>query len=332
MKKFKKVLLYAVILVVLIIVSVLSYVTLALPNVGPAENIKVELTPQRIARGKYLAINVSSCLDCHSVRDDSRFGGPVNYDKLGVGGSKFDDGVGFPGNVTVPNITPFKLKDWTDGEIFRAITTGVKKDGSAIFPLMPWPYYSKMDREDLYSIIAYLRTLKPQETAYPTSTLNFPLNVLVHTMPQKATLGTKPNPTDTLNYGAYLVQSAACKQCHSQDVKGELIAGMEFAGGKEFKVNGNIIRSANITSDKMTGIGNWTKEEFIARFALYSDESKASHVGPKDFQTIMPWWNYNGLSHDDLNAIYTYLHSLKPVKNTVVKFTLNNAMASAGLQ
>jgi hypothetical protein len=151
-------------------------------------------------------------------------------------------------------------------------------------------------------------------------------------MPQKATLGTKPNPADTLNYGAYLVQSAACKQCHSQDVKGDLIAGMEFAGGKEFKVNGNTIRSANITSDKMTGIGNWTKEEFMARFALYSDATKASHVGPKDFQTIMPWWNYNGLSHDDLNAIYTFLHTLKPVKNTVVKFTLSNALASAGSQ
>jgi mono/diheme cytochrome c family protein len=223
----------------------------------------------------------------------------------------------------VPNITQTKLKSWSDGELFRAITTGVKKDGSAIFPLMPWPYYSKMDREDIYSIITYIRTLKPIASDYPKSTLDFPLNILVHTMPQKATLGTKPATTDTLAYGKYLVQSAACQECHSQDDKGVLIPGLEFAGGKEFGGADSKVRSANITPESATGIGNWKKKEFIARFKMYKDASTWPSLGPKDPQTVMPWWQYGKMTEEDLGAIYAYLRTVKPVKNAVVKFAAN---------
>jgi hypothetical protein len=147
MKKILKPLAYVVIIIAIVIIAIISYVVFALPNVGPAENIKVELTPQRIERGKYLATNVAVCLDCHTQQDWSKFGHPIDTNRLGAGGEKFDSGAGFPGNVTVPNITPYKISSWTDGELFRAITTGVKKDGTPIFPLMPWPYYSKMDKE-----------------------------------------------------------------------------------------------------------------------------------------------------------------------------------------
>ncbi len=68
MKKFLKWTAYAVIILVLIAIAGISYITLALPNVGQPEAIKVDATPQRIARGKYLANNVTVCLDCHSTR------------------------------------------------------------------------------------------------------------------------------------------------------------------------------------------------------------------------------------------------------------------------
>jgi mono/diheme cytochrome c family protein len=321
MKKLTKALAFIIVLVILIAIIAVAYITLALPNVGKPQVIKITATPQRIVRGKYLAIHVAACLDCHSPHDWTKFGGPIDTTHLGAGGQKFDAGVGFPGDVVVPNITPHHLGVWSDGEIFRAITTGVKKDGSAIFPLMPWPYYAKMDKEDVYSIIAYLRTLKPVNAEYPKAKLNFPLNILVHTMPEKASLGIKPQPTDTIKYGEYLVQSAACKDCHSKDKKGKVIAGLEFAGGKEYTVNGNTLKSANITPDPETGIGNWSKAAFIARMKVFNDESKAAIIKNKsDFQTIMPWWEYSGLSDNDLGAMYAYLKTVKPVKNQVVKF------------
>jgi mono/diheme cytochrome c family protein len=318
MKKFGKILLYAVIVIILLIVVVISYVTLALPNVGKAEDITVKPTPGRIARGKYLANNISLCTDCHSKRDWTKYGAPIIPGTLGGGGELFDVSVGFPGTVHVPNITPYKLKDWTDGEIFRAITTGVRKNGDPIFPLMPWPYYSKMSREDIYSIIAYLRTLTPIKADYPKSKLDLPLNIIVHTMPQKAELGEVPPATDSVKYGEYLVQSAACVECHTQEDKGKLIAGMEFAGGRTFVVAGKTIHSANITQDKETGIGNWTQATMVGGLKAYADPSKGRHIGPNDFQTIMPLYSYAGITEGDLKTMYLYLKTIKPIKNKVV--------------
>src|SRR5690606_29612674 len=128
----------------------------------------------------------------HSTRDWTKFSGPINMQEIGTGGEKFDQSIGFPGEVHVPNITPFHLKNWTDGEIFRAVTSGVKKDGSAIFPIMPYKHYGQMDKEDIYSIIAYIRTLPEKESKTPQRKLDFPLNLLVNTMPQKASLNTIP--------------------------------------------------------------------------------------------------------------------------------------------
>ncbi len=330
MRKFKKVLLYTVILLLLVVAGVIAYVTLALPNVGKPEDIKIAATPERLARGEYLANHVTLCVDCHSHRDWNKFAGPIIDGTTGGGGELFDASVGFPGSVHVPNITPYNLKDWTDGELFRAITTGERKNGNAIFPLMPWPYYSKMCREDVYSIITYIRTFKPITSTYPKSTLDFPLNILVHTMPQKATLGTLPPAGDTIKYGEYMTRSAACMECHTQEDKGKQIPGMEFAGGREFKINGNTVRSANITPENETGIGKWTQSAFLARFKLFSDPAKAAHVSGSDFQTIMPWYKFSGMTETDLKAIYAYLRTIKPVSNKVIKFQPNSFVADAG--
>lgn len=331
MKKFLKWAAWSILVIAVIVIGIVSYIVMALPNVGKAENIKVDITPQRIARGKYLVSHVVPCTDCHSPRIWDKFAGPIDTTRLGAGGEVFDHSVGFPGHVVVPDITPAKLKNWTDGELLRTFTEGVKKDGSPIFPMMPWPYFSKMDRQDAYDIIAYIRTLKPIDANYPKAQLDFPLNILVHTMPQKATFGTRPDPKDTVKYGGYLVQIAACKFCHSQENKGEIIPGLEFAGGRAFGMpNNRTVRTANITPDKETGIGNWTKADFLARFRAFKDPSKAPKIGPTDFQTIMPWWVYSGMTDQDLGAIYAYLRTIKPVKNQVVKFTLNKGSQIAG--
>jgi len=319
MKKIKKVLLYVVIVAVLFVISAVSYVTLALPDVGKPEDLKIAATPQRIEHGKYLVTHVAGCVDCHTQRNWAKLAAPIDTNRLGAGGEVFDDKVDFPGVAHVPNITPYHLSSWTDGELFRAITTGVKKDGSVIFPIMPWQYYSQLDREDIYDIIAYIRTLKPVTADYPATKLDFPLNIIVHTMPQKATFSKKPDPKDTLAYGKYLVQMVACRECHSQADKGNLLPGLEFAGGRAFKMEGGTVKSANITSDKETGIGNWTKEQFVARFRLYQNMILPP-VKKGEFQTIMPWLVYSGMNTGDLESIYTYIHTLKPIKNTVVKF------------
>lgn len=324
MKKAGKVLIYIFIGVFILVGAAVSYIKFALPNVGPAPDIKVELTPQRIERGKYLANNVTVCIDCHSKREWNKFAGPYSTESMGAGGEVFDKKIGFPGEVHVPNITPFNLKNWTDGEIFRAITTGVRKNGSAIFPIMPYQAYAKMDQEDIYSIIAYIRTLPPKKANYPERKLDFPLSLIVNTIPKKADLKPMPSKTDQLAYGAYLTRASACSNCHTKTEKGNPIEGMEFAGGEVFNLPMGTLISANITPDKETGIGKWTKEQFVSRFKMYADSNyKPADVGPKEFQTVMPWLMYGKMEKSDLEAIYTYLRSVKPKKNAVIKFAAN---------
>src|SRR5476651_20659 len=125
MKTVLKGLLYLVIAVLVIIIGAVGYVSFFLPNVGKPENITVEKTPARIERGKYLATSVTVCIDCHSTRDWTKYAGPIVAGTEGMGGERFDQRVGFPGVFYSKNITPYSLSGWTDGEIFRTITTGV---------------------------------------------------------------------------------------------------------------------------------------------------------------------------------------------------------------
>ena len=188
---------------------------------------------------------------------------------------------------------------------------------------MGYPAYGKMDMEDVYSIIAYVRTLPQNKNEVPARELDFPMNFIVNTIPSKGTLSVKPDTNNAVAYGGYLVTVARSVECHSKVDKGAVIAGTEFGGGREFDFpNGTSCNTANITPDKGTGIGGWSKENFIQRFKQYRDTSYHMNVlGKSDFNTVMPWLMYSGMTVKDLSSIYEYLRTVKPVKNTVQHFT-----------
>lgn len=322
MKKVFRITLYVFGAIILFIAGLLTYVKTALPNVGPAPEIKITSTPALIERGHYLANSVTVCMDCHSTRDWSKFGGPADPATWGKGGEIFDQTFGFPGAFYSKNITPAGIGSWTDGEVYRAITSGVSKDGSALFPVMPHPNYGKMATEDIHAIIAYLRTLKPIENKVAQSVPDFPMNFIINTIPAKADPQAMPDTADKVEYGKYLLNAAACGECHTKQDKGQKIPGMEYAGGFEFPIITGTVRSSNISSDKETGIGDWSETAFINRFKMYADSSYTpAKVGPGEFNTVMPWSMYATMKREDLAAIYAYLQTVTPVKNTVVKFT-----------
>lgn len=299
------------------------------PKVGPAPDLKVVATPELLQRGEYLARNVSNCLDCHSERDWHYFAGPLVPGSLGKGGEVFDEAfVGVPGILNAANITPFGVGSHTDGELYRTITTGVKKSGEPIFPLMPYPHYGRMADDDIKAIIAYIRTLPSVENSVPVSELDFPVNMIVRTIPKPASPQTRPDPSDEVAYGGYMVNAAACTDCHTpMTKKGERLMDLEFAGGFEFHFpNGAIARSANITPDSATGIGKWPKEQFIARFKKYTaEEWQHMPVDSTAFNTPMPWTLFAGMTEADLGAIYAFLRTVKPVNHQVEHFARETA-------
>jgi hypothetical protein len=90
---------------------------------------------------------------------------------------------------------------------------------------------------------------------------------------------------------------------------------MDFAGGHDF----GHVRSANITPDLLTGIGNWSKSDFIGRFHGFA--GGAPSIRPGDDNTVMPWTMFAGMTDEDLGAIYDYLRTVKPVRHAVDKWS-----------
>ncbi len=109
-----------------------------------------------VAYGAYLAGPAGHCIECHSPMGKT---GPDTVNQLGAGGFEFHG----PWGVSVSaNITPTGLKDRSDADIIKMVTTGTRPDGSKMLPPMGYGYYANIRKDDLAAIIAYLRTLPPK--------------------------------------------------------------------------------------------------------------------------------------------------------------------------
>ncbi|MFC3197069.1 c-type cytochrome [Parapedobacter deserti] len=321
MTKILKISTYVLAGAALAIIIIVCYLSFALPSVGDAPHLEIVSTPEKIERGRYLAYHVMLCADCHSKRDFSLFAGPPHSGTEFTGGEVFDHSLGFPGRFISANITPYGIGEWTDGELFRLITTGVKRDGEPIFPVMPYHSYGKVDAADIEAVIAYLRTLKPVETDHPKSKADFPVNLIMRTMPQKAEFSAKPSEQDRLSHGKYLFTAAACGDCHTKFEKGSFVGPMG-GGGREFGFpDGSVVRSANLTPHE-TGLKHFTRDAFVQRFKVYADSTYTyTAIKRGDFQTLMPWGMYAGMTENDLASIFDYLQTLAPYDNAVQRFT-----------
>lgn len=320
MKTLLKIVAGLVVLLLIVAGCGYGYLLYAFPKVPPAPTVSFDSSPERLARGQYLAEHVVGCVGCHTERDWTKFSGPVKRERLGAGNHPFD--LGPAGFLYSKNITPAGIGSWTDGELLRATTQGVSKDGSPLFPLMAYPHFGAMSEDDIHAVLAYVRSWKAIESMVPPRKLSFPLNLIVRTMPGPNTFQARPSTTDKLAYGKYLTRSALCADCHTQiDDRGTPLPGMDFAGGMEFRDTGYTVRSANITPDADTGIGAWTEQQFIDKFKGFETPSNATLSDAEQRQnTVMPYTAFAGMTREDLAAIYGYLRTLKPVTNRVNRF------------
>ncbi len=119
----------------------------------PVKNVPDVPESDKLAYGAYLAGPAGHCIECHSPMGER---GPDIQNNLGAGGFEFHG----PWGISVSaNITPTGLKNRTDAQIKKMITTGVRPDGSPMMPPMGFAYYANIKDRDLDAIIAYLRSL-----------------------------------------------------------------------------------------------------------------------------------------------------------------------------
>lgn len=277
----------------------------------PLTDRHFEATPNRLARGEYLARGVLGCLDCHSERDWKTPGGTLVPGREGAG--QIFPGEGFPGRIVATNLTPDPetgTGKWSDDQLARAIREGIGHDGRTLFPLMPYPNFRHLSDEDLASVIVYLRSLPAVKNPLPSTEIAFPVKYLIRGVPQPLTAPVPPPDLSTPELrGKYLVTLASCGDCHTPMVNGQPEEDKAFAGGMEFKGPWGDVQSANITPDK-TGISYYDENRFI-------EALRTGSVMGRPLNPIMPWDSYRHMNDDDLKAIFAFLRTVKPVQNRV---------------
>ena len=217
-----------------------------------------------------------------------------------AGGNKFEGDFGV---VHSRNLTPdlaTGIAGLGDQELADAIRYGKRPGGGNLFIM---PRYSGMADEDVYNLIAYLRSLEPVENPIPDRDLAFEPPAYEGEMAAPAVA-----PTDPVERGAYLASLARCSMCHTPlDENGSPIEGMMLAGAP-FRDT----VAPNLTPDEATGLGLWSEEEIAAFLAtgLY-DDGMEPHAAMKQVADR----GTSRLTDADRLAIAAFLKSLPPVEN-----------------
>ncbi len=177
---------------------------------------------------------------------------------------------------------------------------------------MPYSYYGRMDREDIYDIIAYVRSIPSVPNEVPASAPDFPMNIILNTIPHKEIPQTKPSSSDILAYGAYMTNASACAECHTKVEKGQIIQELKFGGGRDF----NFLMAQQYSLPTLHLIPKQDLETgqrkcSSRRFKVYADSSFIpAPVAPGEFNSIMPWMMYAKMKREDLAAIFAYLKTV----------------------
>ncbi|MCF8468576.1 MAG: cytochrome c [Sneathiella sp.] len=127
------------------------------PSYGPpVANVPDVPRDDIAAYGAYLAGPIGHCIECHSPLVN---GQPDIEKQLGAGHQSFP---GPWGTSVSANITPTGIAHYSDAELAKIIRTGVRPDGSRLFPPMGVYYYANITDADMTALIAYLRQLEPK--------------------------------------------------------------------------------------------------------------------------------------------------------------------------
>jgi mono/diheme cytochrome c family protein len=276
-----------------------------LPRKRALDDRSYAATPERLARGQYLAEHLLQCFVCHSERDWDRPGAPPKDGRKGAGAVLSERG---ERRIVAPNITPDVATGaggWSDDMLARAIREGIGHDERPLYWGMWYESFAALSDEDLAAVIVYLRSIPPVRNALPPTRLP-PAELQENAaIPRPITAPVPgPPPDDRLARGRYLVSVADCTGCHtswdSSRNPGLLAGGNLIVRGTRSAFSTNITRHES-------GVG-YPVDTFIA--VLRS--GKGGGLSP-----IMPWAFFRGLSDEDLAAIYDALGVVQPVAHYV---------------
>jgi mono/diheme cytochrome c family protein len=277
---------------------------------GPADTL---------GHGAYL-VHAADCMPCHSGPGQPAFSGGRTLT------TPF-------GRMVSPNITPDKrtgIGRWTDDQFYRIIHDGVGRGGRYIYPVMPFTSYTRMTRQDVLDIKAYLFSLKPISAERAVNQLTFPFNIRASLLGwrimffQAGTYRQDPAQSAVWNRGAYLVQGAGhCGECHTpRNLFGAMLLGRALSGG----IVDNFY-APNISADPKAGLGARSVGQIMQFLRTGEEQHLGVAFGPMA-EVVRDGTSW--LTDADLSAMATYLLHAAKRPETLTPIAITQPQLAAG--
>lgn len=310
MKKLLRILGYGLLAVLVILLLFAAFINFsAAPTYDevavPELNVRVDSAT--VARGLVLVAN--NCQNCHRADDGRNLSGRLFDDR--------DANEQF-GTIYTANITRhpgFGIGDYTDGELYRLLRTGIKRNNEKAVGVMPtWPLASE---QDIHDIIAFLHSdhpwVAPSDQEHPTYQPTF-LSKALHRFvltptPYQESYPTKPSLSDSVAYGAYMINNVnLCYYCHSGDIKAASALTPSatpayLAGGFTYLHLDHDILVPGLIPTSENNMGKWTIEQFVDAVKYGQRPGLPAYK--------QPMHPFNLLDTAEVRAIHHYLSSLQ---------------------
>ena len=259
-----------------------------------------------VKRGEYL-VTAGDCAACHTVPGGKPF----------AGGHALNTPIGV---IMTPNLTKDKetgLGNWTEEDFWKAMHEGISKEDGYLYPAFPFAWYTKISRDDVKAIWAYLQSQEAVNAPRKPSQIPFPFSIRTALITWRTAFffpgefKPDPNVSEEINRGAYLVEGLGhCGMCHNER---KLVGNNSLAG----KLGGGVIDgwyAPNITPEGHQGIGAWSDEQVVTYLKTGTAPGNLPGVaaGPMR-QTVME--SLSKMTDADLKAMVAYLRTV-PAKST----------------
>lgn len=278
--------------------------TLALLGCGSIN--AAEIDQNLIKQGEYLA-RAGDCVACHTAKDGKPF----------AGGLPMETPIG---TIYSTNITPDKtgLGDYGFEDFDKAVRHGVAKNGSTLYPAMPYPSYASVNEIDMKALYAYfMHGVAPVAQENKASDIPWPLSMRWPLAgwrwmfaPAVADYKAAPGEDAVVSRGAYLVEGLGhCGACHTpraltmQEKALNAGEGSAFLSGSA-PLEGWIAKS--LRGDHKDGLGSWSEEQLVQLLKTGRSDRSAVFGGMSDVVTHSMQY----MTDNDLTAITRYLKSL----------------------
>ncbi|HKW52430.1 MAG TPA: cytochrome c [Stellaceae bacterium] len=218
-----------------------------------------------------------------------------------------------------PNITPDKqygIGDWTAAQFHDALRKGVDREGHYLFPVFPFPSFTRMSDADIADLYAYLQSRPAVAQPNKPHEIKVPFGWRFLLVFWRALFFT-PGPLAPIegqsvewNRGRYLAEAVVhCGECHTpRNLMGGIKRSQAFAGNPQGP-DGQ--KAPNITSDAETGIGKWTIDD-IAALLKTGQTPDFDFVGSGMAEVVK---GTAALTDEDRRAIAVYIKSIPAIRS-----------------